>query len=557
MPSTTEEIVQYSPSQESIHELSLAEIYRNSAKRFLKSAIIIDNEAYIGAKPNGSRNPIDVGVVTKKFAEHGINCSVYRPDIEDKEFIKNSLNLVKQSDAAILDWQLRDDNGDCCIEIIYHLLHEDESYGNAVRIITIYTAETPSIVKRRLKEELEDYGLEDLEAKYGFGFWHQDKLIVILKKKPEDSPREPSEKNKATRFLFVRPSILPDIIIEFFSILTTGLIPSITLHAISAIRENAPNILGAFNKNLDKAFVLHSLLIPKMQDSKSFISGIISDEIERIISNDQEINKIINRNVCRSIIDSECEESEYKCIRCNGTGVIKIKEKADNTEICPYCNGISKWDVTPDSIISLIDDADQETNTAKKHIVHMLYNGASKHENRGATDFCRITYLASEHETSTRKYTRNNPPTLQQGTIVQDTSNVPLICIIPSCDAVRIDKKNRLFPFLRCSYTNYIHEADYVVQIDDDLKYITLPKAISWKKITAIFFTDEDIITAKIDKNQKYIFKSCDKDQNRKNFTWIADLRPHHAVKLATDCMPYLGRVGIDDVEWLRRLKTS
>lgn len=543
---------------------------RQAVERFLKSVVVIDNEAYMGDAPPERGNSLDVGAVTKAFARHGINCSIYRPQ-EGDDIVATCLPLLRQADAAILDWELANDrDAGPCKELIKQLFTSDQSRGTPVRLIIIYTAEMPQNVFEALCSYLREADLDFTESVLTLSLHHSERAVICIQKKDENEPTVDSALLPNDSPQPVKPSQLPKATINAFSQITYGIAPSIALNAIAAVRERTHDMLGVFNKRIDKAFILQALLTGDAKSTYDFITNIIADEAKIIIANDTANDFFINNETLYSFARSAIHDFIYTCPDCNGDGY-----KADSCHVCSdgrdncwlcdksgtyqsmckSCNGKGKWTVSKDFFDDILNKLKRKT-VPTKHILDIIHNN-NPSEIKGGIEFCRLACLSEESESESRIPTPRRTPFLQQGSILYKKKKA-YICIMPPCDSVRINGQSRIFPFIKCEMSNNKEGASYVINTKQGIKYIILPPTISWKELQVISFqSDSEMIMANYHARDKRYFFFGKKADTNEQLTWLGTLRPAYATKLASDCLPSLGRVGIDDVEWLRRLKTS
>ena len=100
------------------------------------------------------------------FSKESIACAIYRPK-GDSDPVDICTSLVRQSDVAIIDWQLavEGDKSEPCRRIIKEVLENDKSEGNPLRLIVVYTGEslTDSLVNE-LKRDLEAFETSTLSG---------------------------------------------------------------------------------------------------------------------------------------------------------------------------------------------------------------------------------------------------------------------------------------------------------------------------------------------------------------------------------------------------------
>ncbi|WP_353116189.1 response regulator receiver domain [Nitratidesulfovibrio sp.] len=566
--------VEEAPAPNALRTAALAacrERSREAALRFIRSVVVIDNDAYMGGVPQNAVNPLDVGEVTKAFAQQGINCAVYRPE-QGEDIVGTCLQLLKQADAAIIDWHLGvgNDTGPCK-EAIKALVMADVAHGAPVRLIIIYTAEEPAGVRDDLARYLTDLGLSSLPEGAGFGLQNARGRILVLKKTGENEVGGPAGLMPEERHYSAKPSELPRHVVDAFSDLVDGLVPSVALHAISAIRERSHDLLGAFNKGLDSSFLLHTALIPNKQDAHSFIVGLVSEENGKLVSGDGKIKSLVSPDSLKQYIAKTIESSTYRCATCSGTGRVRTactlcrgndracvvcRGSGRYHKVCERCKGKKSWAISERSVLSVFESSAEVKNLPEIEKLLEIFCTPARDGGDGGYAFCRMSMLSAESETGTRPYTGKEVPVLHQGTMMvrtgEDGRPEVFVCIVPQCDAVRIRNEERLFPCIKGEMTSGINKASYVVRYGGEDKFVSIPKQISWKCMEAIAFNGEDSVLAVMNEADKFFYFT---DVQGKRYRWLADLRQSHALKLASEAVPSLGRVGIDEFEWHRRIK--
>jgi hypothetical protein len=147
-------------------------------------------------------------------------------------------------------------------------------------------------------------------------------------------------------------------------------------------------------------------------------------------------------------------------------------------------------------------------------------------------------------------------PILTLGTVLQQKDNgVYYLCIQPSCDAYRVQSSGRDFLFLPLNVAN--EKFDIVLDgTGVDIRGLTISKDVydlvkfSFKPLDA---TCDTVVKALKDKDGAYSFSSDDNKGKTLVFRWIGDIVETHALRIVHDYISKLGRVGIDESEWLRR----
>ena len=177
---------------------------------------------------------------------------------------------------VILDWQLYQDNGEKALELLKKLLKSDEV--GRLRLIAIYTGEHDiCAIGNRLQQEFQQQGWNFQSNKLGVELSYEHCRIVIYAKsgtslKPGLEDRAISEDGIARR------------LIGDFADMTKGLLPSIALTSLTAVRENAHKVLDSFSSDLDPAFLAHRVCLPSPDDSQQHMVSLLENELQAIMN---------------------------------------------------------------------------------------------------------------------------------------------------------------------------------------------------------------------------------------------------------------------------------
>ena len=133
---------------------------REIARRFLQTAVVVDDEAYMTSDrsdmPNGEvvtpgrlargtsqadRSPVGRGTehtlnarsVIDSFAALGVICGVVGPS-------QSAIETMRQADIVVLDWRLQEDDPGYALSLLNDLL-TGEVDRNSLRLVAIYTGE--------------------------------------------------------------------------------------------------------------------------------------------------------------------------------------------------------------------------------------------------------------------------------------------------------------------------------------------------------------------------------------------------------------------------------
>ena len=258
---------------------------REIARRFLVSAVIVDDDPrydeteHVGHLDapgrtaglvdekdppgrGGGRN-LDAGAITESFSRVGLICGVVRPARDGNDAV---VVAVDRADLVVIDWQLYRDGGKRALRLINSILDSDRDKDQRLRLIAVYTGE-PDIVGigERINEKLcNRYDLESGTRDHTVTLSCGHCRIVVYSKE-------------------IREADLPGRLIDDFARMTKGLMPSIALVALTAVRENPHRVLDKFDSKLDAAFLTHRACLPIPDDSEQHMVAQITSELRAIM----------------------------------------------------------------------------------------------------------------------------------------------------------------------------------------------------------------------------------------------------------------------------------
>ena len=283
---------------------------KKTAKRFLRTVVIVDDEAYSGPaqspgaleKPTrhtvGSRpsttaaesstsvtdkteeraaekvgsHRLDTRTLVESFSRQGLICAVVapRPGADPSDIVDLS---VKRTDIVILDWQLNGDDGQRTLSILRSILKEDA--GERLRLIAIYTgeqgiSEIGRIIVRECSGSKRKFAGDDRDIVLSYRHCR----IVIYSK--SNLPADLSDR-------FRLESDLPEALIGDFAAMTEGLLPNIALMSLAAIRENVHKVLDRFDAELDPALLTHRACLSVPDDSQQHMVSQLASELHAIM----------------------------------------------------------------------------------------------------------------------------------------------------------------------------------------------------------------------------------------------------------------------------------
>lgn len=545
----------------------LAAHYSNKAKAFLKTVVCFDDEpADAGGtsirepliakrgdsgfgddeppkqadRPNEQpstseeeSHPLDFHATAKAFSENGILCSVLKPDQTGDFLVERIATLANAADVTILDWELegRKVRGSVtCRSAIKKIIEQDCKEGGRLRLIVVFTGTDGKRAVDDLEGELEAFGSKRVKDEFAVTGSH---WRVVVFQKPHTT--------KPTAELVGYPD-LPLKVVEEFSKLTDGLLPSAVLHGITAIRENTHRLLAIFDRDLDGAFLTHRALIPDPDDAGEFLLGLLQDEIGALIRH-ADLQSCIDAAACKKWIEAKGIFEKETAKRARLVKAIS-KPCLDKTQgfikdFPPFVDGDGK-EVVPTSrlVADMVLSAFYSANP----------DGADKGEKR-------FSELSSYYGVGTRAGV--DDLWLRLGVIVWDESEFRyLMCLQPLCDSVRV-KKGALFPFL---VLDPLPADD--MKMPKDLLVRSLTGESVWLQVDP---SPKKLVSFKFDPARKggvapvraieevgkFVFATADSQGSRK-LTWIRDVKLGKAQRIASGLAARFHTLGIDEFEWQR-----
>lgn len=534
----------------------LAEHYSNKAKAFLKTVVCFDDEpadeegssakgapiarlvdsgfdddekprldgrqAEVKEKFEGESHPLNFRATANAFAESGILCSVLKPELSGEALAQQIANLANTADVTILDWELegrRDVRGsEACQSAIKKILEQDKEAGGRLRLIVIFTGTDGRQASLDLRGALNAFEvkLNEGECSLTGSHWR----IVVFQKPHTTIPT-------AER---VNYQDLPGKVVNEFSKLTGGLLPTAVLHGITAIRENTHRLLAIFDRDLDAPFLAHRALIPDPQDAGDFFLEVLQDEIGALMSSSgikncvgQQLSKEWIENV--DVMPREKRES-----------LLKAVSEPSQDKIKDFSGPFEQRD---------------KRKVADNVLQTLSGEGAKSNE--------RLAQLVS-------LYGAGIPPSvdeqrMQLGVLVFDELNKRyMMCLQPLCDSVRITEST-LYPFL---ILDEVVEGgakggpvskDLFVQLDSN-RGVWLQTTLTPKKLVSYTYdpTGEDgcsVWKAKKNEDGKGVFETSNKGEIAQ-LKWIGEVKLGKAQRISSGIASRFHTLGIEEFEWQR-----
>ena len=483
--------------------------------------------------------------VQNSFAKKRIICSLYQPE-KSAPFDEQSevYKLCSTADVVVIDWDLHGDAGEKATALVRILVEQSmQDIPHQLRLILIYTRDPnlggvandiyESIVERGGEQSI---GVED--GSEGLILTTDNSRVVILGRRSNTSLSQYSN-------FLVPESALATRTINEFSRLAAGLLQGIILRGIAKIRENNRRILCRFHKDLDIAFLTHrSLSLP--DEAFGQIIPLLTDELHAVLEDTLGESPLGKASAVKGILDDWCDKHWKQ----NNDAKLKIGDEADGLRFVKdvFCKGptIEQEDYPGDQgniIQGLIEKRENESPKWKKRGCNKLVEYLSGncgvddcHEKLGSLMSQRVKYDKSRRS-------------LHLGVIVRELADKKryLLCLQPVCDSVRIEGKSQAFIFCVLKEPKSGKPFTHCV-MDGGGKVIKLKYKPKVYDIFVSNFSGADTVYADKDNTDRFIFKN----DNGKDYEWIAELKTEHAQRAAEQFGRELSRVGLTESEWLR-----
>lgn len=336
---------------------------------------------------------------------------------------------------------------------------------------------------------------------------------------------------------------LPGRLMEEFAKLSDGLLATFAISAVAAIRRGAHHVLALYTKELDGAYIAHRSALPDPDDAISFAADLISSELKNLI----ELDDTAARN-----LKAEVVEAWLSHLTDGGHTFRTDQAEVPAAEVKKFITG----------------GVDAVKSSQNAHHAHgNPANHASKANRVSPGALPRIFYSDAASATqATRLLARlatfqrerigrarlpsHWQPTLTLGAVVQalPVGETPelLLCMQPRCDSVRL-KQAFAFPFqtIDCTRTNF-NIALRDVAGDAREAWVNLKPRDSRMITFAPNVATRTVRAVLEDGILVFIAEEGTK------YAWLGDLKEMKAQKWAGDLGGRVLSVGLDDLEWLR-----
>lgn len=503
-----------------------------------------------GSNVRDLTHTLDGKLLVDSALEHGLVCSVVRP--EPGELALDAVvQAARRVDILCLDWKIHNDDGNTAIALIKRIVRADQSSEGRLRLIVIYTAEH---ARRRILDRIK----KEVSASIG----PKDRKRMALKK---SGGREivsnvglkivylvKAHNGQIPKRLYVdrvSEKELPERALEEFAGLCQGLLTSVALGTVAAVRDAANEIAGSFGGEMDAPYFHHRATIRHTDEAEDYAVDTVLSSLRTAVRL-QEIGRTFGGRdaVERRVREMAGSDGEFQFL-------LDQKQGEEEKSISFPVNDVVRMvNLGVDKTHGKIKIA----NLPGKRVVQKNFTSFFVTNARESRDvmkrFAALTSVES-HPRTVSVRTGEYIPSLGLGTVIVENSGKYLLCIQASCDAVRITEPR---PFLFVPLEVVEDGGEFVVPREsqkDRISFVALKvEELGYAKGKSIVFSPdggtERVLVSKRGRPKKLRFKSI----NRQTFEWVADLKHYQALNVAQKLGQKMGRLGFDEFEPYRTL---
>ena len=536
-------------------------------QRFLQSAVVFDDLAWMGLPPSSEANPgteplieprfgedlvpdsqsnvhgtapqpsrrdgqrgvpLDAKPLIDGFASLGVACAVLRPsqsEIASSEWTRSGVvQAAKRADIIVLDWRLGPSYGTDTLEIVRNILTEDHRH-HRLRLIAIYTGENDlSDITKQVSDTIDEFYGDAWPVAEG-EFW--------VSKGPVRASVIPKEGNRYAGAIGVQESALPERLVKEFSTITRGLLRNVALAGISALRDSTHSVLAKFGTELDPAYLGHRMLLPDPAEAEDHIVEALGAELLAVLEDQRPGNEA-----------SICAIGKWL--------VERISAGPLASGMLSSVSGITDpLDMRKELVGKGIDHV-SNTNPGKRQLVRdatRLFLGDDiQSARRSDLGFAALLSLKTRYPTV--------QPTLTLGTVLRKGPSGSgaqyFLCIQPKCDSVRLHSATG-FPLIPLQVRQDDQAFAIVVENVND-EWVNLDVDTKPSGLALAWFAPKEPHHQEIvayEREFDYFFS----DETGSEYQWLGELKDEHAMQFAGEVAANLGRPGPNYSEWLRRAR--
>lgn len=463
---------------------------------------------------------LDAKTVIDQFSKLGLVCAVIRPSASD--VVEDTVCPVAgRTDILILDWWLNGEQGTRSLNIIRRVATDDEAQ-HRTRLIVIYTGQ------RDLEGIIQQVAgaIGDSAVVNGTRCVAGPVHVVALAK-PETSVDEELTGS------VVDFSELPTRVIKEFANAVHGLLRNVALGSFAVIRNNTHRILTRFSKDLDAAYLGQRMLLPYPEDAQQQVTMLIAAELSSVLD-DAKVGRFASLEATEAMVEQN---------------MLRSRDVAPLGAMAAR-NSISSKEMAFRLLKHGVDSSDFVLSSGEKRHAPLWSGQIFAVDDESASRLGRQFAMLMK----CKSYYENLVPRLTLGVIIKDVqSSTFYLCMQPPCDSVRLSS-DTAFPLLPLNETET--NIDFVLKHDDG--YFLFKLNLKFSSLRMVNFSPGQVPPGVVQAEQErtvghWIYRGAGADGSE--FRWIGELREGWAHYYANRFATESSRVGVEDSEWVRRLR--
>ena len=476
-------------------------------------------------------HPLNAKALTDAFADIGVICSVLAPE-RNAEIQTRFLSAAARADLIVLDWEIHRDGGETARGLLKAMLSQDEiAKRKRLRFVAIYSGQD------NLSEKIEDVrthlGLpEDARTEDPMTLMHGNLRIGAFNK-PLDAPTAADAGARP-----VAEADLPRRLASEFACLTDGIVPAVTLAALTAIRNDTHRVLLALSSRLDLGYLGHRAVSAFPGDTPDHLVDIVSAEIGSVLG-EADVGSLAEMATIDAWLGrARSDDDPLRCGSASDPSVDFSPEDIDKI----LRTGLSDDRLDDHTKPEILND--KKLKRIRKQAANLFTNDPVEGD-KSADEFSMRMAVRTVYSIPRR--------VLRLGTIVRYDGEY-LVCVQPRCDSVRLKPNQpRHFPFLPFGLASERDsQYDMVVECPSpETGLVRLRLKIKPYRLVAFSFEAEDggkVGARPACGDTTWAFY----DASGAGFTWVADLKPEFAQRVAVNLAAEIARVGLSESEQLR-----
>ena len=317
---------------------------------------------------------------------------------------------------------------------------------------------------------------------------------------------------------------LPHRLVDDFSKMTTGLLPSIALVSLTAVRECAHMVLDRFCSRLDPAFLAHRACLANPDDAERQMVNHVAEELRGLMDYAVADQTPAGEHAITGWIQDRAEDPAQR-FQFGGKGL------------------------TSEQTVALAKGGLNNQNVLGRNEFECLSTGFAGDDVQGLDE--ELAWIITS-----RTVFNAPPPTLWLGTVVarrdhgnENGQGAQLVCLRPRCDSIRLKDKT-FFAFLPIGEPRRGQE-QLIVRSKESYGRRGIALDASGWEIHA-FEPDRSrhsVLAQKDESSGAFVFIDADGYE----YDWLGELKAEFAQRVAQAFAGTFSRVAVDESEWLRR----